>query len=125
MSRLVIVSNRVALPGVASAGGLAMALQGGDGGNRRALVRLERQHRPAESGRLHEAAGRQHPLHHRRPFASSDRDDYYNGFANRTLWPLLHFRMDLVDYSRETYAGYRASTHCSPRSSRRCCRKTT
>ncbi|TBR14357.1 MAG: hypothetical protein EPO46_00940, partial [Lysobacter sp.] len=28
------------------------------------------------------------------------------GFANRTLWPLLHFRMDLVDYNRETYVGY-------------------
>ncbi|KAG1246314.1 hypothetical protein G6F68_014694 [Rhizopus microsporus] len=25
-------------------------------------------------------------------------DGYYNGFANRTLWPLLHFRLDLVDY---------------------------
>lgn len=36
-----------------------------------------------------------------------DHAAYYNGFANRTLWPLLHFRLDLVDYSRETYAGYR------------------
>ena len=36
-----------------------------------------------------------------------DHDDYYNGFANRTLWPLLHFRVDLVDYSRDTYAAYR------------------
>ena len=36
-----------------------------------------------------------------------DHDDYYNGFANRTLWPLLHFRVDLVDYSRETYQAYR------------------
>src|SRR5690606_18373889 len=32
---------------------------------------------------------------------------YYNGFANRTLWPLLHSRLDLVDYARETRAGYR------------------
>ena len=31
---------------------------------------------------------------------------YYNGFANRTLWPLLHYRLDLVDYRRDTYRGY-------------------
>jgi hypothetical protein len=36
-----------------------------------------------------------------------DFDHYYNGFANRTLWPLLHFRLDLVDYRRDTYDGYR------------------
>src|SRR5690606_8509993 len=36
-----------------------------------------------------------------------DHDAYYNGFANRTLWPLLHSRLDLVDYARETRAGYR------------------
>ena len=28
-----------------------------------------------------------------------DHREYYNGFANRTLWPLLHFRLDLVDSS--------------------------
>jgi trehalose 6-phosphate synthase len=36
-----------------------------------------------------------------------DFDGYYNGFANRTLWPLLHFRLDLVDYRRDTYEDYR------------------
>jgi len=36
-----------------------------------------------------------------------DHDEYYNGFANRALWPLLHFRPDLVDYDREAYLGYR------------------
>ncbi len=35
-----------------------------------------------------------------------DIDSYYNGFANRTLWPLLHFRLDLVDYDRATREGY-------------------
>jgi trehalose 6-phosphate synthase len=30
----------------------------------------------------------------------------HNGFANRTLWPLLHFRLDLVDYDRATREGY-------------------
>jgi trehalose 6-phosphate synthase len=36
----------------------------------------------------------------------SEFDAYYNGFANRTLWPLLHYRLDLVDYRRDTYRGY-------------------
>ncbi|MEL5937899.1 trehalose-6-phosphate synthase, partial [Stenotrophomonas maltophilia] len=29
-------------------------------------------------------------------------DGDYNGFATRTLWPLLHFRLDLVDSDRGT-----------------------
>jgi trehalose 6-phosphate synthase len=32
---------------------------------------------------------------------------YYHHFANRTLWPLFHYRVDLVDYQREAYEGYR------------------
>src|SRR5690606_9187701 len=36
-----------------------------------------------------------------------DHAEYYNGFSNRTLWPLLHFRLDLVDYDRGTREGYR------------------
>src|SRR5690606_38197624 len=36
-----------------------------------------------------------------------DHADSYTAFANRTLWPLLHSRLDLVDYARETRAGYR------------------
>ncbi|RPE79495.1 alpha,alpha-trehalose-phosphate synthase (UDP-forming) [Vulcaniibacterium tengchongense] len=106
MGRLVVVSNRVALPGAASAGGLAVAL----------LAALEEtgglwfgwsgKIDPQESGRMHERE------HGRIRFVTvdlskRDHDDYYNGFANRTLWPLLHFRVDLVDYSRETYAAYR------------------
>jgi len=36
----------------------------------------------------------------------TDHDDFYDGFANRTLWPLLHYRPDLVDYDRKHLAGY-------------------
>src|SRR5690606_24127044 len=32
---------------------------------------------------------------------------YYDGFSNRTLWPALHYRLDLVEYSRETHVAYR------------------
>ena len=35
-----------------------------------------------------------------------DYDDYYSDFANRTLWPLFHFRPSLVDFKRGAYEGY-------------------
>lgn len=35
-----------------------------------------------------------------------DHEEYYNGFANSTLWPLFHFRLDLTEFSRRTYTGY-------------------
>jgi trehalose 6-phosphate synthase len=111
MGRLVVVSNRVALPGENRAGGLAVALQA-------ALEdRAQQRHGglwfgwsgkidPTRSGRLHEQQidGITYATI---DLSRRDHADYYNGFANRSLWPLLHFRMDLVDYSRETWAAYR------------------
>src|SRR5690606_26300273 len=35
-----------------------------------------------------------------------DRMEYYDGFANRTLWPLFHYRMDLTAYERSFNEGY-------------------
>jgi len=35
-----------------------------------------------------------------------DVDEYYNGFANKTLWPLFHYRIDLTAYERSFGAGY-------------------
>lgn len=37
---------------------------------------------------------------------TSDYHSYYNGHANGCLWPLFHFRPDLVHYRREDYAAY-------------------
>jgi len=37
----------------------------------------------------------------------SDFDRYYGGFANRTLWPLFHYRLDLSSFDREWYVAYR------------------
>src|SRR5262249_39762366 len=37
---------------------------------------------------------------------SEDRDEYYNGFANRVLWPVLNYRIDLAEYSRRDLTGY-------------------
>jgi len=99
VSRLVVVSNRVALPGENRAGGLATGLlaalreRGGlwFGWSGRSVA--------GDSGALHEAqdgAIRYLTM----DLSKSDLDNYYNGFANRALWPLLHFRLDLVDYDR-------------------------
>ena len=33
-------------------------------------------------------------------------DEYYNGYANSTLWPLFHYRLDLTEYEQETGRGY-------------------
>jgi len=108
VSRLIVVSNRVNPPsdaGVGAAGGLAMALAAalreysgvwfgwsGEtidsftgqismqkvGGVTVALVDLEEQ----------------------------DREEYYDGYANRTLWPLFHSRTDLAAYERSFGEGY-------------------
>ena len=38
--------------------------------------------------------------------STRDIDEYYNGYANSTLWPLFHYRLDLTEYERETGKGY-------------------
>ncbi len=40
-----------------------------------------------------------------------DHDEYYNGYANRTLWPLFHYRLDLTEFSRRNLAGYQRVNH--------------
>lgn len=37
---------------------------------------------------------------------AQDVDEYYNGFANRTLWPLFHYRLDLTEIARDFAGGY-------------------
>lgn len=106
MSRLVVVSNRVAVPGQNQTGGLAVALH--DALSERGGIWFGWSGRTVrgESGELHEQeeGGIRYLT---MDLSREDNDSYYNGFANRTLWPLLHFRLDLVDYTRETREGYR------------------
>ncbi|MGA3251288.1 MAG: trehalose-6-phosphate synthase, partial [Paraburkholderia sp.] len=35
-----------------------------------------------------------------------DYDQYYRGFSNATLWPTFHYRNDLSRFDRQEYAGY-------------------
>jgi len=48
--------------------------------------------------------------------SSRDIEEYYNGYANSTLWPLFHYRLDLTQYERETAKGYeRVNEHFAER----------
>jgi trehalose 6-phosphate synthase len=33
-------------------------------------------------------------------------EEYYNGYANSTLWPLFHYRLDLTEFERDYQGGY-------------------
>jgi trehalose 6-phosphate synthase len=109
MSRLIVVSNRVSVAkgrGAAGAqGGLAVAMSGalrnrggmwfGWSGNEvdqfDGQLRMER-HDGITTATI--------------DLEQQDIEEYYNGYANRTLWPLFHYRMDLAEYSNEFGRGY-------------------
>ncbi|HEX2114942.1 MAG TPA: alpha,alpha-trehalose-phosphate synthase (UDP-forming) [Alphaproteobacteria bacterium] len=109
MSRLVIVSNRVSLPRerTSRAGGLAVALR--DALNRRGGLWFgwsgETVDAPtpkpaiATAGRVRFATLDLSPAEHQA---------YYLGYANSTLWPLCHYRLGLIEFTRAAYEGYLA-----------------
>jgi trehalose 6-phosphate synthase len=35
-----------------------------------------------------------------------DYQEYYNGYANEVLWPILHYRLDLAEFYRRDLGGY-------------------
>ncbi|HEV2334760.1 MAG TPA: alpha,alpha-trehalose-phosphate synthase (UDP-forming) [Stellaceae bacterium] len=108
MPRLIVVSNRVAVPGTQApqAGGLAVA------------VNAALKHREGIwfgwSGRVAEDGAALPPAvveRQRRTFitldlSNADFQEYYNGFANRVLWPILHYRVDLAEFTSVELAGY-------------------
>ncbi|MFB9949882.1 alpha,alpha-trehalose-phosphate synthase (UDP-forming) [Rhizobium puerariae] len=109
MSRLVIVSNRVTVPekgGAAPAGGLAVALR----------AALEERGGvwmgwSGKSSGVREPAPLDIKVHGNITYAltdltKTDVEEYYHGFANRVLWPICHYRLDLAEYGRKEMAGY-------------------
>jgi len=107
VSRLVVVSNRVILPSerVQRAGGLAVAI-------REALARSGGLWF-GWSGELVESPGPSAKTASRGKvdFAVFDLtpaefDGFYNQFANSTLWPLFHYRIGLVKFSRAAFQTY-------------------
>ncbi|HVM83056.1 MAG TPA: alpha,alpha-trehalose-phosphate synthase (UDP-forming) [Candidatus Binatia bacterium] len=107
MSRLIVVSNRVALPRdrSARAGGLAVGV----------LSALKRAHgiwfgwsgetsdAPAAQPRIVRSGGITYAT---MDFTPEEFDAYYNGYCNSTLWPLLHYRLGLVEHSRAYQDAY-------------------
>ncbi|CAB3795016.1 Trehalose-6-phosphate synthase [Paraburkholderia caffeinitolerans] len=107
MSRLIIVSNRVApiSEGGPAAGGLAVGVY--DALKETGGMWF------GWSGEVLSSGQPQIQLEERGPvtFATigllrRDYDQYYRGFSNATLWPAFHYRADLVQYDRNEYAGY-------------------
>ncbi|MEX5419657.1 trehalose-6-phosphate synthase, partial [Pseudomonas aeruginosa] len=105
MSRLVVVSNRVAVPGESRAGGLAVGLLAALKERGGVWFGWSGKTVRGDSGGMHEQTDGDIKFV-TMDLNKRDIDSYYNGFANRTLWPLLHFRLDLVDYDRATREGY-------------------
>ena len=108
MARLVLVSNRVVVPGRESgsqAGGLAVA-----------IYPVLRRHPgiwfgwsgqvAAKSGVTVRTIQRGHQLYVLTDLVEEDYQEYYNGYANRVLWPILHYRLDLAEFSRRDLSGY-------------------
>ncbi|RYH97301.1 MAG: trehalose-6-phosphate synthase, partial [Acetobacteraceae bacterium] len=106
--RLIVVSNRVSAPtdpAAGSAGGLAMALSA-------ALRKYdglwfgwsgETTERFTGDLKVEDRAGVTVALV---DLEAQDVDEYYNGYANKTLWPLFHHRVDLTAYERSYGEGY-------------------
>lgn len=107
MSRLIVVSNRVAVPqhGAKAAGGLAVAVnaalreRGGVwfGWSGRIVDAPSPEPEVTRSGNIEYCVT---------DLTSADLQEYYNGFANRVLWPLMHYRVDLAEFSRSDLSGY-------------------
>ena len=107
MSRLIIVSNRVApiSEGGPAAGGLAVGVYdalketGGMwfGWSGEVLASGQPQIKVEERGPATFATI---------PLMRRDYDQYYSGFSNATLWPAFHYRADLLQYDRRDFGGY-------------------
>ena len=106
MPRLIVVSNRVSLPtDPASAGGLAVAIR--DVLDDRGGLWF------GWSGKIarHSSNVPNVVTHGRITYATVnlsrvDHHAYYNSYSNSTLWPLLHYRLGLIDFDHAAFEGY-------------------
>ena len=109
MSRLIVVSNRVTVPdpeGPRQTGGLAVAVNA-------ALKRRDGVWF-GWSGKVVNGDEMPKPRIIRRrrrtvvtlDLPAVDFEEYYNGLANRVLWPILHYRLDLAEFTALGLGGY-------------------
>lgn len=108
VARLIVISNRVAVPESASessAGGLAVAVQaalsGRDGIWFGWSGRVTED--PSPEPAIRKVGSTTYVVF---DLAPGDFNEYYSGFANRVLWPILHYRLDLAEFTRSDLSGY-------------------
>jgi trehalose 6-phosphate synthase len=104
LARIFIISNRVAVPRAGlQPGGLEVALK----------ATLKKHHCVwlGWSGELSDTPRTETIVKGRNAYVVTDLgqedfEEYYNGFANRVLWPIFHYRLDLAEFSRRDLSGY-------------------
>jgi trehalose 6-phosphate synthase len=109
MSRLVVVSNRVAdLENQTQSGGLAVAL--GDALRQSGGLWFGWDGKVVED----DAAALKTKVKRvgsvtvaTTPMIRQDYEEYYLGFSNQVLWPACHYRLDLVKFETAYFDGYR------------------
>ena len=108
LARVFIISNRVGIPNSARgihAGGLEVALRATL--KRHSCVWLGWSGAVKEAGKIEtrtvSQAGNRFIV---TDLSEEDFQEYYNGFANRVLWPIFHYRLDLAEFSRRDLSGY-------------------
>lgn len=110
MPRLVVISNRVDVPkarGVAGAqGGLAGALNSALKVNGGIWFGWSGQETEEFTGSINYVKSADGVTTATIDLEHQDLEEYYNGYANSTLWPLFHYRIDLTQYEREFGKGY-------------------
>ncbi|SER38805.1 trehalose 6-phosphate synthase [Faunimonas pinastri] len=106
MTRIVIVSNRVGpLSDEGKAGGLAVGLA--DALRKRGGIWFGWSGEQTPEGIDGPAHVEDGPVKLVTvDFSEEDADEFYSGFANQTLWPILHYRVNLANFERRFETGY-------------------
>jgi trehalose 6-phosphate synthase len=108
MSRLIVVSNRVSPPaarGEETVGGLAMALSAALREYSGVWFGWSGETTETFTGEMHVQTADGVTVT-TVDLEEADVQEYYNGYANKTLWPLFHYRVDLTQYDRSFGEGY-------------------
>ncbi len=107
MAKLVVVSNRVAIPEKNAnlrAGGLEVAVNAAF--KHRSGIWFGWSGKITDQTRITTRKVHDKVTYITLDLSREDHKEYYNGFANRVLWPILHYRVDLAEFSRRDLSGY-------------------
>ena len=108
MARLIVISNRVKPPsgeGAANQGGLAVALSASLRESNGLWFGWSGEQTETFTGHINFQRS-DDVTTATIDLEEHDVEEYYNGFANRTLWPLFHYRIDLAEFERGFEGGY-------------------